>query len=194
MLTKYPFVTAIWKLYKGGIVAIVILILLNTIMFLVRNEVTEPKLEELSSEQSRLQQYVRQRQLESLSHGLDSFAEQMATNIQLFNDLIPPQAEFSDFIGELFDYAQRAGLNIHQINYKFNFEKNNTSELLRYGLNFSIKGTYSQIKKFIYLLENAPRILLIEKISMRVNPSRNGDPNKVNLQIELATFFQGRTA
>ncbi len=193
MLSKYPLITTIWQPNKGKLIAVGVLLFLMSSMLVVQQWVTEPNLDALLIEQTRLQQNVRQRQLEATNRGVPvSVAEQMATNLQKFDDLIPLQSDFSDFIGELYDYAQQTQLAIHQISYNSEYEKDSANKLLRYGLNFSVNGDYAQVKKFIHLLENAPRILLIDKISMSGSGTKKGALNKVDLQIELATYFQGR--
>ncbi len=192
MLQRYPLATAVWEHNRGRIVAVVILLLLVISIFVCQQLVSEPKLLALRAEQTKLQQNVRQRQMESANSGVPvSISEQIAKNIQQFNRLIPAQTDFSVFIGELFDWAQQAGLNIHQVSYQPEYDKGQETVLLRYGMNFSVKGDYSQVKKFIHLLENSQRIMLIEKISMSGTSAVKGDKNKVDLKIELATYFQG---
>ncbi|WP_321372488.1 type 4a pilus biogenesis protein PilO [uncultured Desulfuromusa sp.] len=189
MLQKYPLISAVWAPNRGRIMVIGLLSLCVVAAYVVQSWVTEPNLLELRTEQSRLQQQVRQRQLEFANSGVPvSAAEQLDRNLQQFNQLIPQQADFSVFLGELFDWSQQADLKIHQINYQPKQDKE--TGFLRYGLSFSVKGEYAQIKKFIHLVENSRRIILIEKISLRgSSTSQKGQP-QVDLQIELATYFQ----
>jgi type IV pilus assembly protein PilO len=193
MLQKYPLMTAVWEPNRTRIIVIVILFLCVISAYAAQKWVTEPTLLGLRTEQSRLQQHVRQRQMEFANSGVPvSTAEQIEKNLQQFNRLVPVKADFSIFLGELFDWSQQAGLEIHQISYQPEQEKE--TGFLRYGLSFSVKGDYSQVKKFIHLLENAPRILLIEKISLGGSSTRKGGKHQVDLRIELATYFQGGTA
>ena len=193
MIQKYPLITAVWEQNRIRIIVITVLLLLIVAVFSGQQWVSEPNLLALRTEQSRLQQHVRQRQMEFANSGVPvSAAEQIEKNLQQFDHLIPAQTDFSGFIGELFDWAQQAGLDIHQISYQPEDEKE--TEFLRYGLSFSVKGSYSQVKKFIHLLENAQRILLIEKISLTGSSSNKKSKNKVSLRIELSTYFQGGAA
>jgi len=193
MLQKYPLMTAVWKQNRTSIIVIMVLLLLIITVLVGQKLVYEPNLLTLRAEQSRLQQHVRQRQMEFANSGVPvSAAEQIEKNLQQFEDLIPTQTDFSDFIGELFEWAQQAGLEIHQISYNHEHEKE--TAFLRYGLSFSVKGSYSQVKKFIHLLENAQRILLIEKISLTGSSSNKKSKDKVGLRIELSTYFQGEAA
>ncbi len=193
MLQKYPLMTAVWKQNRTSIIVIMVLLLLIITVLVGQKLVYEPNLLTLRAEQSRLQQHVRQRQMEFANSGVPvSAAEQIEKNLQQFEDLIPTQTDFSGFVGELFEWAQQAGLEIHQISYNHEHEKE--TAFLRYGLSFSVKGSYSQVKKFIHLLENAQRILLIEKISLTGASSNKKSKDKVGLRIELSTYFQGESA
>ncbi|MCK5826795.1 MAG: type 4a pilus biogenesis protein PilO [Desulfuromusa sp.] len=190
MKQKYPLIAAVWDSNRPRIIVIIILFLLVMTVFIGQRWFYEANLLRLRTEQSRLQQHVRQRQMDFTNSGIPvSTAEQIEKNLQQFDHLIPVQTDFSGFIGELFEWAQQAGLEIHQINYQPKHEKE--AALLRYGLNFSVKGSYSQVKNFIYLLENSQRILLIEKISLSGSSTNKSGQRKVDLLIELATYFQG---
>lgn len=193
MAQKYPLMIAVWEQNRARIIVIIVLVLLIVAVFIAQRWIFEPNLLALRTEQSRLQQHVRQRQMEFANSGVPvSAAEQMEKNLQQFNNLVPEQVDFSSFIGELFEWAQQAGLDIHQISYQPEYDKE--TEYLRYGLSFSVKGSYAQVKKFIHLLENAQRILLIDKISLAGSSSGKKGKQKVNLRMELATYFQGGSA
>ena len=192
MLEQYPLIAAVWEQNRARLIVIGVLLLCVVGIFVGQRTIVEPNLLSLRIEQSRLQQHVRQRQMEFANSGVPvSAAEQIEKNLQQFNQLIPLQTDFSAFLGELFDWSQQAGLEIHQISYQPKYEKE--TAFLRYGLSFSVKGSYTQIKKFIHLLENAQRILLIDKISLVGSSSSKKDRRKVDLRIELSTYFQGGT-
>ncbi|MBE9486311.1 MAG: type 4a pilus biogenesis protein PilO [Chloroflexi bacterium] len=193
MTQKYPLLTAVWEQNRIRIMVIVILLLFVVGAYAGQRWIVEPNLLALRTEQTRLQQHVRQRQMEFANSGVPvSAAEQIAKNLQQFNRLIPSQTDFSAFLGELFDWSGQAGLEIHQISYQPKHEKK--TGFLRYGLSFSVKGDYSQVKKFIHLLENAQRILLIEKISLVESSTGKKGRHKVDLRIELTTYFQEGSA
>ena len=192
MSQKYPLITAVWEQNRSRIIIIMVLLLLITAIFIGQKWVSEPNLLQLRAEQSRLQQHVRKRQAEFANSGVPvSVAAQIEKNLQQFDHLIPAQTDFSDFIGEIFEWAEQADLKIHQISYQPEHEKK--TDFLRYGLSFSVQGDYSQIKKFIYFLENSQRILLVKKIALRGTPNPKENQHEVNLRIDLATYFQGGT-
>ncbi len=189
MIRNYSLMAALWGQNRTRIMTIAILLLLIVTVYAIQNWTVEPKLTALRTEQSRLQQDVRQRQMKFAASGVPvSTAEQIEKNLQQFEQLIPVQTDFSTFLGELFDWSNQAGLEIHQIAYQPEYE--DVTRYLRYGLSFSVKGSYAQVKKFIHLLEHAERILMVEKISLVGSATKKSSHN-VNLRIELATYFQG---
>lgn len=193
MREQYPLITAAWEQNRIRLIVIGVLLLCVVGIFIAQRSIVEPNLLSLRTEQSRLQQHVRQRQMEFANSGFPvSAAEQIEKNLQQFDQIIPLQADFSTFLGELFAWSQQAGLEIHQINYQP--EKEKESGFLRYGLNFSVKGSYAQVKQFVHLLENARRIVLIEKISLSGAPARNKGEHDVDLKVELATYFKEGSA
>ncbi|MEA3545252.1 MAG: type 4a pilus biogenesis protein PilO [Thermodesulfobacteriota bacterium] len=190
MIRKFPLIGAAWELNRSPIIVIIVLSILVIAVFSGQRWISEPELQTLRTEQSRLQQQVRQRHRQLTNSSVPvSATEQLKRNLQQFHRLIPAQTNFSNFIGELFGWAQQADLDIHQVSYQTKEEKE--TNFLRYGLSFSVKGSYSQIKKFLHLLENTNRILLIEKISLAGSSAKTKDQQQVNLRIELSTYFQG---
>ena len=193
MRPRFPLITAVWEHNCVRIIIIIVLLLCIFSAYAAQRWIAEPNLLALRTEQSHLQQHVRKRQMEFVNSGVPvSAAEQIEKNLQQFNDLIPEQPAFSVFLGELFSWSQQAGLEIHQISFQPETEKE--TGFLRYGLSFSVKGRYAQAKQFIHLLENARQILLVEKIALSESSSSNNGKHQVNLRIELATYFQGSSS
>jgi len=191
-MTQTSIFQTVWNQGKARILILLFLAILVTAAFLGQQLIVEPHLQSLSAEQFQLQQYVRQRQVEFANSGVPvSTAEQLEKNLEQFAGLIPPKETFSLFIGDLFDWSGKTNLEITQVNYQP--EIDDETGFLRYGLNFSVSGSYPQIKKFIHLLESSTRILMIDKITL----SGAGGSKKegiVNLNIALTTYFQGESS
>jgi Tfp pilus assembly protein PilO len=98
---------------------------------------------------------------------------------------IPDHAGLPGLIEELFDYAARLDLTIDSINYR----PSQLAEhpLVQYGLTFQLEGSYDQIKHMIFLLENSPRTLAINKVQFH---RRTGETDRVVLGLDLETYFQ----
>ena len=107
-------------------------------------------------------------------------------DLQTLWKAIPPSAEFSGLIEELYGLAGDAGLDIAQVTYDPKPLKE--TALLHYQLGFSISGEYRQIKMFIYTLEQSPRILSIDEIAL--NGQQSEEKEAVRLNIRISTYFR----
>jgi len=158
-------------------------------LFLYHLLVVDAKLLELRLEQVQTQQRLRSQQAAQADSGaLFSEAEQINQELQQFQNLVPEKNQFSIFIGELFQWTETAGLEIKQISYTP--KSNSESGFLDYGLNFSVRGEYVQVKRFIHQLENAPRLLIIDRIALAGAEAADTPQALVNLQIHLTTYFR----
>jgi len=102
-----------------------------------------------------------------------------------FEKRVPAHREFTGLINELYGVAEEAALELSQISYT---RKPENDGLLRYTLDFNLTGQYADIKKFIHLLEQSSRLILIEQISLQ-GGGREG-MGEVRLQLSVSTFFR----
>ncbi|WP_303720350.1 type 4a pilus biogenesis protein PilO [Malonomonas rubra] len=187
-MLKNPLLKTIWEQSRVWVYVIGILASLSIVILFYQTQVVTLETEQLQHRQSSLQKQVLAREAKLSESGVPvSAVELMEDNLKQFSQLIPPKQKLSDFIGELFHWADEANLEIHQVSYQPKIDKE--TEYLNYGLSFSLQGTYKQLKKFMYLLENSKRILIVDKIGL--TGKRNKDNStSVNLQINLTTLFQ----
>lgn len=185
---KSALLETIWEQSRSWLYVMGTLVLLSVVVLIYQTHVLAPETEQLQRRQSSLQKQVRAREAKLNESGVPvSTVELMEENLEQFSRLIPPKQKFSDFIGELFHWAEQAQLEIRQISYQPKIDKE--TEYLNYGLSFSLQGTYEQLKKFMHLLENSKRVLIVDKIGL--TGKRNKDSStSVNLQINLTTLFQ----
>lgn len=192
MAKQTSFIQAAWEQSRARIIILVLLVAAVIAAFAGQQLVVEPHLQALSAKQFQLQQYVRQRQVEFANSGIPvSTAEQLEKNLNRFTALVPPKEQFSLFLGELFDWSNQTDLDINQISYQPEIDEE--TGFLRYGLNFSVNGSYARVKKFIHLLENSERILMIDTISLSGGSGKKKD-GEVSLNIALTTYFQGESS
>jgi len=179
---------AVLEQSRNWLYAIAVFVVLIIALFVYQTQFVEAETGELQTKLSNLQQQVRNREAKLAESGVPiSAVEQMEKDLQTFAELIPPKQKFANFIGELYHLANQAELEIRQISYQPKVNKEN--QHLEYGLSFSLDGEYGQLKKFVYLLENSKRILVVDKIGLSGKPSKDSSAG-VNLQIALTTFFQ----
>ena len=189
MSSRRTLLKVVWEQNRGILIALMLLLLVCVGFYLADDLYVEPELEKLLSEQTSLHLQLRQQQQRVTTEGIPlSTAERMANDLSEFYAKIPPKAKFADFVGDLFSWADKADLAIRQVTYQPQIE----SELgfLKYGLSFSVQGDYGQVKKFIHLLENSSRILIVDNIALSGRPEPDGDKNEVALTIKLTTYFQ----
>lgn len=110
----------------------------------------------------------------------------LTEDVDHFYKMVPLRSGLGSFIGRLYSYAEKAGIDIAQISYQPKQLKE--MPLLEYQLSFSVDGDYKQVKKFIHLLENSPSILILNSISL--GSSQREKKRIVGLQIQLQTFFR----
>lgn len=126
-------------------------------------------------------------------HGLMSLTpqksfEQGGRDLARFRDVLPDSRNFADLIGDLYTLADTAHLEISQIGYD---PKEIPEEgLLSYGLRFALTGTYGELKRFIYGLEQSQRIFVIDNLALAAVPGVEGDVRQVSLNLQLTTYFR----
>jgi Tfp pilus assembly protein PilO len=99
---------------------------------------------------------------------------------------MPAHADLPALIEELFDYADKLDLTIARVNYQP--KQLAEQRLVQYGLDFQLEGSYDQIKHMIFLLENSPRTIAINKVQFQRRTTQAG---KVVLGLDLETWFRG---
>jgi type IV pilus assembly protein PilO len=175
---------AAWRLNRSFPLAIAALLLLNGAAFVLLNYFLSPRLDDLERRYIEQQAQLRQGRQAGRTP-LETFRQGEADMAQ-FAAAIPPKAEFPALIGELYSLAESAGLEINQIGY--DHKELPEQGLLRYALGFAVRGDYGQVKQFIFSLEQAPRLMAIEDVSL----SGGGAPGaeQVALQLRLTTYFR----
>jgi len=106
-------------------------------------------------------------------------------DLAAFTGQLLPGAEFEIFLGELFDVSLRAGLVLDRIQYDPAIHAEH--QILEYRLRFNIGGSYEQIRQFISLLENSPRMIAIRTLRFS---GKEKDPGRINVTLEIDTFFR----
>lgn len=179
--------SAAWRLNRVVPSALVLLLLVNLAIFYANTWHLAPRLESLESRYIRAQAQAREvRQAgDQAGAALQAFRQGLE-DVRRFRQAIPPREELTSLISELFSLAAEAGLDINQVRYQ---PKDLPSQKLRsYELNFAVEGSYLQVKRFVHGLEQSPRLISLDNISLS---GGEGEPGAlVNLQLRLSTYFQ----
>lgn len=186
-MVSHALLQVLWERLRLWIAISSLLFLILAGVHIYHKEFIAPEINRLEHEKLALLEKQRANSVPPLVAGISfSNIEQMEKDLLRFSDLVPPKQQFSDFLGELFQLSDQAKLKIDRISYqpKIDQEKG----YLFYSLNFSVDGNYAQLKKFIHLLENSPRILVIDHIAL--NEKKDQASRIVSLQIKLTTVFR----
>jgi len=187
-MAKNTLLKAAWEQSRSWFCFISLLLLLSLGLFIYQAYFVTSETSNLQRQLANLQQQLNSREVKLAETGVPvSAVEQMESDLKQFSQQIPPKEDFSNFIGELFSWAEQSDLAIRQVSYRPEIEKE--SLYLRYGLSFSVQGTYQQLKKFIHLLENSNRLLVVETIALSGSQQKDNAAS-VTLQINLTTYFQ----
>ena len=189
-MSRESLVKVLWGQNRGMTFFLGGLLLASLSVYLLQSLYLEKKLNGLRSEVLVRQQELRKLQQQKNSGSMPvSAMNKVESELKRFQKLIPPENELSGFIGDLYGYASNSKLDIKQISYSPKWDED--LNLLRYGLRFNVKGRYSQLKKFIYLMEEAERIIIINNLSLSGGETSKDKPSEVTLQINLITYFRG---
>ncbi len=172
----------LWRGHRPGVIVIGVLLLVNVGLAVGLQKFLVPAVDER-------EQLLIRRQAEIRSDGGSDVPAlvyaQGEKDLAEFAKKIPPHREFTGLISELHRLAADAGLELTQISYSRKEEKD---ALLRYNLGFNLAGKYADIKKFVHLVEQSPRLMLIEQISL--HGGGREEMSEVRLQLNVATFFR----
>jgi len=175
----------LWAENRGKILLLVFLSGVFVAIQLWRSFWIEPKIAEARQELRTLQVDLRKaRQQESIGGG--ALIADRSDDVENFYKMVPPVEGLGSFIGRLYSYADSAGIDIEKVSY--DTEELDTLSLQQYSLSFDVSGSYTQIKKFVHLLENSPSLLVLDKISLA--GARKKDREVVTLQMQMQTYFK----
>jgi Tfp pilus assembly protein PilO len=181
-MTPRVFLQQMWGAHRWPLMGLSLLIVANVILALSLQLHLVPSVNER-------EQLLSRRTLEHRS-GIDTSPMQQFVegekNLAAFLERIPPHREFTGLIVELQQLANRASLELAQINYSNELDK--TSNQLRYQLTFTVNGNYRAVKQFIHSLEQSPRLIIIKQIGLQGVGQAGG--TDVRLQLNLETFFR----
>jgi Tfp pilus assembly protein PilO len=181
-MSPADFLRQLWSGHRVLVSAVAVLLLANLAVGLTLQQYLVPTVSER-------EQLVIRRQSELRSGGGSSPAQLLAQgekDLAAFRDKIPPYREFTGLIVELQKLAEDAGLDLNQISYKSEREKE--TPLLRYTLTFTVVGSYHDIKQFIHALEQSSRLILLRQIGLQ--GGGQASDTDVRLQLSLETFFR----
>jgi Tfp pilus assembly protein PilO len=184
-MSPADFLRQLWSGHRLLVAVTGLLLVMNLVLALILNLYLVPTV-------NGREQQLRQRQSEWRGGAVsdESPAQLLADgerDLGIFAEKIPPYREFTGLIVELQEMADGAGLELGQVSYKNDRQKD--SDLLRYTLTFTVAGAYRDIKQFVHALEQSPRLLILREIGLQ-GVGENDQETDVRLQLSLETFFR----
>jgi len=115
----------------------------------------------------------------------DTLYKNGLVDLAKFRAKIYPKSQFARFIGELYEMASKNDLEIVSVTYKPSLVKED--QLLSYTLTLSVRGKYTQQKKFIYALgAGNGNLLVIDSIAIAASGAA---AESVQLQLSITSWF-----
>lgn len=140
-------------------------------------EIAKQDLEDLGAQKKELQTF-----LDIARHGGDGVE-------MLYLDIFSTEAErFTRTVTEIKSLARNAGLNPTAFNYP---SEELEQGLLKRSFQFSVEGTYDQLRSFISFLELTEDFLLLESVSL--SKSGEGRNPVLGIRLSLSTIFMSNT-
>ncbi len=137
---------------------------------------------------------LRSRELRSLEHkglsstgavSLQAASARASREVEAFKkERLVKGSELTSVLDEVFKDARRSGLKIRSADYKPVTIKD--TEISRYLFSFPVEGSYRQIRRFIYDIENSKQMLVVEGITMQSSKKAAGS---IGVEIELSIYF-----
>lgn len=181
-MNRKPFLLTVWSRHRYILIGLGGLLGLNILLFSLLYFGISPKLSRSERDLSLLQQQSRR----STTASPQQAYEQGVKDYARFNTLLPSLRNFSELIGDLYALAKDCNLEISQIGYTQ--KELPKTEILSYALKFSLTGTYDELKRFVYGLEESKRLVVIEQMTLNAAKGEDND-DLVTLGLSLTTYF-----
>lgn len=107
--------------------------------------------------------------------------------LQTFRRMLPEEKDREKVAGELKQIIDDNGL-LADGEVRFKAEGIVDLLLLKYSMAVSLQGDYEQVKKALAEIQNSPRLLAVEKMSLQAGAQSEG---RVVLNLVLSTYFRG---
>ena len=183
-MKRRPFLLMLWSTNRTMLLILGALLAVNLFVFSLGLLVVTPQLERAERELVDAQRQLRRGKGASPRQ---AFA-QRGKDFERFRLLLPSNRNFSELIGDLYGLAANCNLDIGQINYMPKALPE--MEMPSSALKFSVTGTYDELKRFIYGLEESKRIVVLDQMVLNAAKGEEGEA-LVRLELSLTTYFAG---
>lgn len=89
------------------------------------------------------------------------------------------------FLQEVLRLGQEAGLAVESISYAY--KRDEKTGLVYFAASYSVKGTYEQIRRCVYLLESSPQFIVLEGLGLQGD--QTAASMNVSVSLTMGTYF-----
>ncbi|HPC83204.1 MAG TPA: type 4a pilus biogenesis protein PilO [Thermoanaerobaculaceae bacterium] len=148
---------------------------------LERGSALAAQAEQLQSEVARLEESARR--LEDTRARLGELRENL--RVLRRDQLAGMKERLIPFLQEVLRLAQEAGLGVESIGYAYKREEK--SGLVYFTASYSVKGSYEQIRRCVFLLESSPQFIVLEGLGLEGDQSAAS--LDVSVRLTMGTYF-----
>ncbi|MGK2859232.1 MAG: GspMb/PilO family protein [Thermoanaerobaculia bacterium] len=180
---------AIWRERRWWILAIGILLTLNTIFFFTYRVRYEQRVDEAHArlDQSKKQLAVATARRTDYQSQLDAHKKLLATISTVYDDWwSTPEKRLTAVIVEVRSLVEKSGLALQALNFSQN-ETNDGSGTTTVDISFTVRGNYMQLRQVVNLLELSDQFVIIDAISF----AGDQQDGTIGLNLRLRTLFKG---
>lgn len=181
-MNRKPVLIVVWSAHRFLLISLGSLLAMNILLLSLLHFGVSPNLSQKDREINQLQQQLRRNEAITPQQAY----EQGVADYARFRAILPSLRNFSGLIGDLYTLADKCNLEISRIAYAQKALPE--SDILSYDLKFSLSGSYDELKRFIYGLEESNRLIVMEQISLNSAKGEEGGAS-VTLTLSLTTYF-----
>lgn len=181
--------TAFWRERRWLILAVGILLTLNTLFFFTYRVRYEQRVDEAHArlEQASEQLAVAKARRADHQGQLDAHKKLLSTIATVYDDWwSTPEKRLTSLIFEIRTLVRKSGLTLQSLNFS-QTETNDGSGTTNVDITFSVKGTYMQLRQLVNMFELSEQFVIIDAISF----AGDQEGGTIGLNLRLRTLFKG---
>lgn len=181
--------TAFWRERRWLILAVGVLLTLNTIFFFTYRVRYEQRVDEAHArlEQASEQLAVAKARRTDYQGQLDAHRKLLSTIATVYDDWwSTPEKRLTALISEIRTLVGKSGLALQTLNFS-QTEASDGSGTTSVDITFSVKGTYMQLRQLVNMFELSEQFVIIDAISFAGDQS----DGTIALNLRLRTLFKG---
>jgi Tfp pilus assembly protein PilO len=177
----------IWREKRNWFIALGLLLALNVFVFFTYRVRQQARIDELQTKRDGLEKTLFEVKGQRLDkqRQLDGYGRMVKDVEHIYDDIwSSSDKRLTSVLTELYRLAQKSNLTVQSYSYNFESadkEKRTTTMSVTYG----VKGSYSQVRQLINLLENSDQFLLIDQIAL----SGEVAASDIQLRLTIRTLF-----